>query len=80
VRCTGPGCPRGRVPTRRGSRQVPELRRQLGVGAIIEVFVTQRGTSGRYTRFEIRRRRAPLRTDACIVDGFPAACASAPGA
>jgi hypothetical protein len=73
VRCKGRGCPR-RVPTRRGTRRIPEVQRRLGVGAVIEVFVTQPGTYGRYTRFEIRRRRAPLRTDACVVAGRPATC------
>lgn len=73
VRCTGRGCPK-RIRARRGSGRIPELRRTLAAGAVVEVFVTQPGTSGKYTRFQIRRRQAPRRTDSCIVAGAPAAC------
>ncbi|MBA3427617.1 MAG: discoidin domain-containing protein [Actinobacteria bacterium] len=75
VRCTGPGCP-AKVPVRRGSGRVRELRRVLRSGAVLEVFVTRPKTYGKYTRFKMRRGTAPQRVDLCVVDGSdtPVAC------
>ena len=40
--------------------------RRLSPGATIEVFVTQSGRMGKYTRWRIMRTKAPIRTDKCI--------------
>jgi DNA-binding NarL/FixJ family response regulator len=69
VRCTGRSCP-PRVPRRTGALQrFPELERPLRAGVVIEVFVTQPGTYGRYTRLRIRRGAAPVRTTRCVLHG-----------
>ena len=74
VRCTGRGCP-SEVPVRRGSGRIKELRRLLGAGAVLEVFVTRPNTYGKYTRFQMRRGAAPRRVDLCVPDGnTPVAC------
>jgi len=75
VRCTGPGCP-WNVRRRRGSGRIRELRRVLGAGAVLEVFITQPSTYGKYTRFRIRRGDPPRRTDRCVAHGSrtPVAC------
>jgi len=44
-------------------------RRHLRAGTVLEVFVTQKGMIGKYTRFKIRRLKAPLRTDSCTAPG-----------
>ena len=68
VRCSGRGCP-ARVPARRGSVRVRELRRTLRAGVVLEVFVTQLRRYGKYTRFEIQKGRPPRRTDRCVLSG-----------
>jgi hypothetical protein len=45
------------------------MQRTLRVGAVVEVFVTQAGTYGKYTRFEFRRGSPPRRTDRCAPEG-----------
>jgi len=66
VRCRGRGCPL-EVRTRRGSvRRVVELQRELRAGAVVEVFVVQRGRYGKYTRFKIRKGLPPRRVDRCV--------------
>jgi len=77
VRCKGGGCPWARRTrlarfARNRSREIrmPGFRRRhLRAGAVIEVFVVRRGMIGKYTRFSIRRLRAPLRTDGCTAVG-----------
>ncbi|MGI8781513.1 MAG: discoidin domain-containing protein [Solirubrobacteraceae bacterium] len=75
VRCTGPGCP-WNVRRRRGSGRFRELRRVMGAGAVLEVFITQPNTYGKYTRFRIRRGDPPRRMDRCVAHGSrtPVAC------
>lgn len=68
VRCAGGGCPR-RTLRRRGSGRVSGVQRRLRVGAVVEVFVTQRGRVGKYTRFTIRKGMAPRRLDSCALHG-----------
>jgi hypothetical protein len=68
VRCTGRGCP-SRVRSRRGSGSFKELKRTLRAGAVLEVFVTQAGTFGKYTRFTIRSGAPPRRADRCVLQG-----------
>jgi F5/8 type C domain len=73
VRCQGGGCPK-RTLRARGTHRFPQLHRSLRAGAVLEVFVTQRGTYGKYTRFVIRHKRAPKRVDRCLVAGRPTRC------
>jgi hypothetical protein len=42
-------------------------RRTLRPGAVLEVWITRKDTIGKYTRFRIRRRKAPKRTDQCVM-------------
>jgi hypothetical protein len=53
-------------------------RRLLRAGIKIEVFVTKPDTIGKYTRFRIRKRKPPLRWDACLMPRqvAPVACPS----
>ena len=44
-------------------------RRHLRAGTVLEVFVIKRGMIGKYTRFKIRRLKAPLRADRCTAPG-----------
>lgn len=69
VRCRGRGC-----PVRSRSRSMPSgrmrlrfLERRLRAGVVIRIFVTRRGTIGKYTSFRIRRGRPPLRSDRCVL-------------
>ncbi len=66
VRCRGSSCP-PRVRRRAGGRRrISELHRVLAVGTVVTVLVTRPGNYGKYTRFVIRRGRAPARTDRCL--------------
>lgn len=74
VLCSGRGCPDA-VPTRRGSGRIRELRRTLRAGAVLEIFITQPRTYGKYTRFRFRRGAPPRRVDRCVTQGStPIAC------
>jgi PKD repeat protein len=80
VRCRGRGCPyRGRSVTA-GARPVRfrRLERVLRPGAVLEIFVTEPGKVGKYTRFRIRAGRRPARKDACVRPGAsrPTRCPS----
>ncbi len=86
VRCKGRSCPfkrrhthvsgktsRGRTVT------VKDLAgRSLLGGVVLEVRVTAKGRVGKYTRFRVRRGRAPLRLDTCVMadDPDPVRCPS----
>ena len=80
VRCRGGGCPRKLVTsTARSSRTTMRLRsfeRRLRAGAKLEIYITQSGRLGKYTRFEIRRNAAPRRVDRCVrsFPGKPFTC------
>jgi hypothetical protein len=65
----------GRTPTIR----IKRFQRSLRAGAIVRVYVTGDGVIGKYSRFVVRRRRAPARRDLCLMPGSlqPARC---PGA
>jgi hypothetical protein len=87
VSCHGRGC-----PFRRASRTVARVGRTtspsktirirklegrlLRSHATIKVFVSKAGAIGKYTRFKIRRRRPPLRSDLCLAPGAakPTSC------
>jgi hypothetical protein len=89
VRCRGRGCPvrhqtriasSGKFETEaKGLRSIRFRRferRLLRPGLVLKVFVTKGGTVGKYVRFKVRRRRAPLRTDGFVGFGSttPIAC------
>ncbi|HEX4483518.1 MAG TPA: Ig-like domain-containing protein [Solirubrobacteraceae bacterium] len=52
--------------------------RPLRAGASLQIRVTQAGDIGKYTSFAIRRKRLPVRTDACLqpASSKPSACPS----
>jgi hypothetical protein len=68
VRCRGEGCPDHDL-RRRGTGRVRGLQRRLRAGAVVQVFVTQKGRVGKYTRFVIRKGEAPRRVDGCALHG-----------
>jgi hypothetical protein len=78
VRCRGRDCPwrRRSVRARDEGVRFRRLQRRLRAGTVIEVLATRAGTIGKYTRFRIRRGRAPARVDACVAPGAkrPSAC------
>jgi len=77
VRCKGRSCPwtrqskRARFSaTRLRAVKMPGFRRRhLRAGTVLAVFVTKKGMIGKYTRFKIRRLKAPRRTDSCTAPG-----------
>jgi hypothetical protein len=72
VRCRGRGCrPRSarRTVGPRGSVRLRRFQRRLGSGAVLELLITKPGFIGKYTSFQIRRRRPPVRTDLCVQPG-----------
>jgi hypothetical protein len=83
VRCGGRGCPfkrlRRTISLRvRANRELPPMRllrirtlegRLLRPGVKLRLSVTRPGAIGKYTRFEIRRRKSPTRADLCLVPG-----------
>jgi PKD repeat protein len=66
IRCRGPGCPDPRAPAASRLRRFRQYERTLGVGAVLEVFVTKPGTIGKYTLFKIRSGKPPARRDLCV--------------
>lgn len=72
VRCVGGACPIGAVHRRigrRGSVRIGPLERLLRPGTSLVFRITQPGLVGKYTRFRIRARKRPLRTDRCLRPG-----------
>jgi hypothetical protein len=78
VRCSGRSCPfRKQVRTvTAGARstlavtiRVRRLERLLLPGVRVRVYVTKTGTIGKYTRFRVRARKAPARSDSCLMPG-----------
>ncbi|HWI08332.1 MAG TPA: hypothetical protein VNT54_12565, partial [Solirubrobacteraceae bacterium] len=70
VTCRGPArsCPRSKWTKTTGSTATRVRvfeRRKMRSGTILRIFVTKRGFVGKYTRFTIRRKKAPLRADSC---------------
>jgi len=81
VRCRGRGCGRKRhilvVAKSKGkTMRVRSIERHLFPGARLEVYVTQPGLIGKYTRFFVARRGAPHRRDRCVQPGAvaPSVC------
>ena len=81
VRCHGRGCPwrRRSIVSEDGSIRFRRLQRRLRAGTVIEVFAGRPGAVGKYTRFRVRRGRAPARVDSCFVAGAgrPSRCPQA---
>jgi hypothetical protein len=79
VSCRGRGCARRkqtRTATTKVSGKLTVLlhfhrfeRRVLRASTILKVLVTKPGTIGKYSRFVMRRRRPPKRTDRCVSFG-----------
>jgi hypothetical protein len=69
VFCHGRRCPYKRAShlSRNGRVRFPGLQRRLRAGTVIEVYITKRGSIGKYTRIRIRAHKKPARTDRCIV-------------
>lgn len=78
VRCQGKSCPfKQRSRRARKNRvRIGEIEGRLRAGTVLEVFVTEPGTTGKYTRFKLRAESAPKRTDRCVegVSLRPARC------
>jgi hypothetical protein len=73
VTCRSHACParlRGRVVQARGRGssfvRMRPYQRFFRPNATIELRVAEDGVIGAYTRFKIRRRRLPVRTDSCL--------------
>jgi hypothetical protein len=82
VSCKGRSCPVGHqsrvVQSGKPSRgespaQIVRLRRferkLLRSGTVIRIRVTKQDTIGKYTRFKIRSRKPPSRSDRCLMPG-----------
>ncbi len=56
----------------------PRFQRTLGAGAVLQIRVTKSGQIGKFTSFKIRRRKLPVRVDACLSppSTAPSACPS----
>ena len=72
VRCRTRGCTRRSRSSGRGMRRAVRFRRferRLRAGTVIEVLVGRADAIGKFTRFRIRRGRAPARRDLCLIPG-----------
>jgi PKD repeat protein len=71
VMCRGPRCPSGslRKALRGKAVRFRAMERFLTAGSVVEVLIRRGDQIGKYTRFQIRRRRPPKRTDGCLLPG-----------
>jgi hypothetical protein len=69
VRCRGRGCPRRSQVRTSDLLRFRRFERRLRVRAVLEVFVTNPKSIGKYTRFTVRKGQAPRRRDLCIPPG-----------
>jgi large repetitive protein len=70
VRCRGKGCPFSKKSRAAKVFRMRTIEKKFyPAGVKLEVFVTKPGTIGKYTRFKIRRGKAPARTDRCLPVG-----------
>jgi hypothetical protein len=76
VRCTGRSCPfkkqvravpSSAKPLTSASLRVRRLERLLLPGVRVRVYITKRGTVGKYTKFRFRAGKTPVRTDRCLM-------------
>jgi hypothetical protein len=68
VRCNGPHCPfkrlhRTMITT---SLQLKKLERKLRPPMVLRMRLQRPGQLGKYVRYKVRRRKAPLRIDSCL--------------
>jgi hypothetical protein len=69
VLCSGKGCPKKaqtKTTKKGGVIRFSALKRTLGNGAIVRVYVSKKGQIGKYTRFRIQKGKAPVRVDMCL--------------
>ena len=75
IRCTGRGCGSWRMlrytMTDWRSLRVRRAHRRYRAGDVLEIFVSGQDTIGKYTRFRIRRGKAPGRRDRCVAPEKP---------
>jgi PKD repeat protein len=73
VRCKGRRCPaktlRERVRSGAKAVRFKKLERRLRAGTVLQIYVTKRGSIGKYTRFVFRTGKAPSRRDLCLPAG-----------
>jgi PKD repeat protein len=71
VVCRGPRCPSGslRKALRGKAVRFRAMERFLTAGSVVEVLIRRGDQIGKYTRFQIRRKRPPKRTDGCLPPG-----------
>ena len=80
VSCRGPGCPtklQSLVASTHSRRHhagtvlvsFTRFERRFGAGAVLEIRVWRAGQIGKYTRFQVRRGKLPLRDDKCLTVG-----------
>jgi PKD repeat protein len=78
--CRGRSCARKAVRRRAGRRtlRLRAFERSLRAGTVLEIRVLSRTRIGKYTRFKIRKGKAPARRDRCVWPGKrkPRACPS----
>jgi hypothetical protein len=76
VRCDGRGCPRGRLARSAKVTRLKAFHGFLPAGARLEIRVTRPGFVGKHTLIRIRRGKAPVRRDRCLLPGSgrPRAC------
>jgi predicted actin-binding protein len=66
VRCSGRGCPVGKLSLPTADTRVHRFERFLRAGILLQIRVTRPGRIGTYTSFLIRSKKAPKRTDRCL--------------
>ncbi|MFI4990750.1 MAG: Ig-like domain-containing protein [Solirubrobacterales bacterium] len=88
VTCKGRGCKtktESRVVTASSKRKsgaitlaFPRFQRALGAGAVLQIRITKSGEIGKFTSFTIRRKKLPVRVDACLrpTSTSPSSCPS----
>ncbi len=56
----------------------PRFQRALGAGAVLRIRITKSGEIGKFTSFTIRRKKLPVRVDACLrpTSASPSSCPS----
>jgi hypothetical protein len=69
VRCVGPGCPVATLVLPSAPARLHPFERFLPAGTRLEISVARPGRVGKYASFLIRARRAPIRTDRCLLPG-----------
>jgi hypothetical protein len=77
LRCRGgrkKGCPftsKTKTAPKGGLVGFKEVQHALRAGVQLKIFVRRGNTIGKYTRFTVRKRKAPKRNDACVFPGDP---------